>query len=146
MRYQGQEHTVNVPLAAPALAEADVAGVLERFGVLHLQHYGHNMEDPVEIVTLRLRAVGVLEQPKIPRIAGGDGDASAARTGRRAVSLGEGLVEYDVYERTKLRATAALAGPAIVEEPSSTTVIHAGDTLRVGELGELIVETGGEAR
>jgi N-methylhydantoinase A len=104
------------------------------------------MDDPVEIVTLRLRAVGVLAAPEIPRIKAGGGDASAARTGRRSVSPGEPgvLVEYDVYDRTRLRASDALEGPAIIEEPSSTTVLHAGDTLTVGEYGELIIDTARE--
>jgi N-methylhydantoinase A len=146
MRYQGQEHAVNVPLAGAKLGEEDIASILERFGAAHLQHYGHNMDDPVEIVTLRLRAVGVLAAPEIPRIKAGGGDASAARTGRRSVSPGEPgvLVEYDVYDRTRLRASDALEGPAIIEEPSSTTVLHAGDTLTVGEYGELIIETARE--
>jgi N-methylhydantoinase A len=146
MRYQGQEHAVNVPLAGAKLGEEDIASILERFGAAHLQHYGHNMDDPVEIVTLRLRAVGVLAAPEIPRIKAGGGDASAARTGRRSVSPGEPgvLVEYDVYDRTRLRASDALEGPAIIEEPSSTTVLHAGDTLTVGEYGELIIDTARE--
>jgi N-methylhydantoinase A len=99
------------------------------------------MDDQVEIVTLRLRAVGALERPPIPRIAGGGGDASGALRGQRSVSRGEPgeSADYDVYDRSGLRAGDVLAGPAIVEEPSSTTVIHEGDRLEVGEYGELVV-------
>src|SRR5262249_60986058 len=89
----------------------------------------------------RRRAGGVLDQPATPRVATGNGAASGARLAGRSVSRGEpGVsVEYDVYDRSRLRASDILEGPAIVEEPSSTTVVHAGDTLTVGEFGELII-------
>jgi N-methylhydantoinase A len=47
-----------------------------------------------------------------------------------------------LYDRAVLCAGDTLAGPAIVEESSSTTVIHAVDTLTVGEHGELIIRVG----
>jgi N-methylhydantoinase A len=140
MRYQGQEHAVNVPLGAHRLGEDDVERILEQFGAAHHRHYGHRMADPVEIVTLRVRAVGLVPRPEIPRLGRGGGDASAAHVGRRPViAAASGRTEYDVYARAALGAGARIEGPAIVEEPSSTTVIHAGDTLTVGDYGELIV-------
>jgi len=141
MRYQGQEHTVNVPLATQQLNADDVPGILEQFGAIHHQQYGHSMDDPVEIVTLRMRTVGLLPRPDVPTIAAGDGDASGARVGVRSVYRADarGRVDYAVYDRLKLRSSDSLEGPAIVEEPSSTTVIHAGDVLTVGEHGELVI-------
>ena len=141
MRYQGQEHTVNVPLATQQLSADDVPAVLEQFGAVHRQQYGHSMDDPVEIVTLRMRTVGLLPRPDVPTIAAGDGEASGARVGNRSVYRADarGHVDYAVYDRTKLRSADSLEGPAIVEEPSSTTVIHAGDVLMVGEHGELVI-------
>ena len=141
MRYQGQEHTVNVPFGAHTLKPDDVPAILDRFGAVHNQQYGHSMEDPVEIVTLRLRTVGLLPRPQIPKVEAGDGHADTARAGTRSVYRAEtgGRVDYDVYDRGKLRSSDSLAGPAIIEEPSSTTVIHADDVLTVGEHGELII-------
>ena len=127
--------------ACHATAEADdVAGILEQFGAIHHQQYGHSMDDPVEIVTLRMRTVGLLPRPDVPTIAAGDGDASGARSAAgRSTGPTRGHVDYAVYDRPKLRASDSLEGPAIVEEPSSTTVIHAGDVLTVGEHGELVI-------
>jgi N-methylhydantoinase A len=141
MRYQGQEHTVNVPLPTHTIGAGDVPTILERFGAVHRQQYGHAMDDPVEIVTLRLRTVGLLPRPELPTLARGDGSAEGARAGARSVYRSDagGAVEYSLYDRTKLRAGDALAGPAIVEEPSSTTVIHDGDELTVGDHGELVI-------
>ncbi|MDX6411477.1 MAG: N-methylhydantoinase [Gaiellaceae bacterium] len=145
MRYQGQEHTVNVPLSTHTLKADDFAGILEQFGAVHHQQYGHHMDDPVEIVTLRLRTVGLLPRPEIPKIAVGDGNAEGARVGSRSVYRAElgGQADYAVYDRVKLRSSDSLEGPAIIEEPSSTTVIHDGDVLTVGEHGELVINRTG---
>jgi N-methylhydantoinase A len=51
--------------------------------------------------------------------------------------------DYRVFRRDLLRAADRIDGPAIVEERTSTTVLHAGDVLRVGVHGELIVDTSG---
>jgi N-methylhydantoinase A len=141
MRYQGQEHTVNVPFSTHTLSAEDVAAILEQFSAVHHQQYGHHMDDPVEIVTLRMRTVGLLPRPELPKIAAGDGSAEGARAGSRSVYRAEsgGYSDYAVYDRGKLRSSDSLEGPAIIEEPSSTTVIHAGDVLTVGEHGELVI-------
>jgi N-methylhydantoinase A len=125
------------------LAAGDVPQILEQFNAQHRQTYGHAMDDPVEIVTVRLRAVGVLPRPELPKIAAGTGDSGAARIGSRQVFSGErdAHVEYAVYDRTKLGAGDTLPGPAIVEESTSTTVLHENDVLTVGEYGELIIQT-----
>jgi N-methylhydantoinase A len=88
-----------------------------------------------------MRTVGLLPRPDVPTIAAGNGDASGARVGVRSVYRADarGRVDYAVYDRRKLRSSDSLEGPAIVEEPSSTTVIHAGDVLTVGEHGELVI-------
>ena len=143
MRYMGQEHTVNLPLRGLELSGDDVARVARDFNEAHERQYGHRMDDPAEIVTLRLRAVGLLPRPELPRVANGSG-VSNARKGRRSVyhpGLGE-WSDYAVYERGLLLGSDRIAGPAIVEEPSSTTVIHEGDALKVGGFGELVIDIG----
>jgi N-methylhydantoinase A len=49
-------------------------------------------------------------------------------------------VDFPLYERSLLLSSDRIEGPAIIEEPSSTTIIHAGDALTVGQHGELIIE------
>lgn len=142
MRYQGQEHAVTIPLQGLVVSEGDVPALAERFGAAHRQQYGHEMDDPVEIVTLRVRAVGVLPKPRVPRMAPGAGSAERARVAQRTVYGTRERREspYEVYDRARLGAGDVVEGPAIIEERSSTTVIHSGDTLRVGEYGELIID------
>jgi N-methylhydantoinase A len=143
IRYQGQEHTVAITLPARAIDDEVVADVREAFAVQHESQYGHRTADPVEIVTVRVRGSGLVPRPRLPRLAPGDGVHPAART-RRSVWRGEGLgrVEYAVHEREGLTLGVRLDGPAIIEERTATTVIHAGDTLTVGEHGELDISIG----
>lgn len=157
LRYSGQEHTVNVGMAADVLAgeeagSARLAGVAEAFSRAHEMKYGHRMDDPVEIVTLRVRAIGTLPKPELPRIARGDEDPISAFKGMRAVFRAQSggaeaqTAEYAIYDRRRLRAQDRVAGPAIIEEPSSTTVLHAGDHLTVGDYGELSISIGQAGR
>lgn len=142
MRYQGQEHTVNLPLPGHVIQARTIERIVESFNAAHQRQYGHSMDDPIEIVTLRLRAVGLLPRPGLPKIGAGTGRADRARKGTRAVYLHEPRqrVGYPVYERSLLLSSDRIKGPAIIEEPSSTTVIHANDVLTVGDYGELVIE------
>lgn len=145
MRYRGQEHTVNIPLPGLAPGTADIPTITQSFNTMHEQQYGHSMElDPIEIVTLRLRAVGLLPRPGLARIAAGKGDIAAATRGSRKVYNREqrSLIDYTIIDRRSLGAGDSLTGPAIIEEPSSTTVVHAGDRLSVGDYGELLIDIG----
>jgi len=144
LRYQGQEHTVNVPIVTPEFTAEAVVRLAEDFNAAHMTQYGHCMDDPVEIVTLRVSAVGVLPRPQLPTIAQGTGRAHAAHKGTRTVyrAVRDGYDNYGVYERGCLLAGDRVDGPAIIEEPSSTTVVHAGDVLTVGKYGELVIHIG----
>jgi N-methylhydantoinase A len=80
----------------------------------------------------------------LPKIAAGTGNADKARKGRRSVYQ-PGLdtyVDYTVYDRNLLLSLDRVDGPAIIEEPSATTIIPAGDVMVVGEYGELVIEIG----
>jgi N-methylhydantoinase A len=141
LRYQGQEHTVNMPMPGLKLSGGEASQIMAGFNTAHHQQYGHSMTDPIEIVTLRLRATGLLPRPELPKIGSGPANADTARKGSRAVyrhELGKTL-DYTIYDREKLLAGNRISGPAIIEERSSTTVIHANDTLAVGDYGELVI-------
>jgi len=144
LRYQGQEHTVNVPIVTSEFTAEAVVRLTEDFNAAHMTQYGHCMDDPVEIVTLRVSAVGVLPRPQLPTIAQGTGRAHAAHKGTRTVyqAVRDGYDKYGVYERGRLLAGDRVDGPAIIEEPSSTTVVQAGDVLTVGKYGELVIHIG----
>lgn len=141
MRYHGQEHSVEVP----ADDLGSIEELAERFEERHRSRYGHAMEDPPQIVHLRVRGTGDLEKPGMGR-AEGEGDAAAARIGvRDAYCFAEGrTVPFDVYRREALGPGAALEGPAIVQEATTTVVLQSDQRAEVDEWGQILV-TSGEA-
>jgi N-methylhydantoinase A len=138
VRYAGQEHAVTV--AFPAGEVDMVAAVEASFAELHERQYGHVMDDPVEVTTMRLRASGHVDKPTLPQIERRT-DGLLQATGTRSVFLSEErpAVEYDLYIRESLLAGDVIAGPAVIAEHTATTVIHEGDRLEVGALGEMVI-------
>jgi N-methylhydantoinase A len=142
LRYEGQEHSVNIPISISDLKEEKVTTIIDTFNRIHLQSYGHKMDHPVEIVTLRVKGIGELPVPKLPIINKGNGDAEGAIRGDRTVYLygANDAISYTIYERNALKYQDKFEGPAIIEESTSTTVVHEHDLVTVGEFGELVVE------
>ena len=143
MRYVGQEHAVALPLPDHAFTPSMICqDLMKRFNVLHQRHYGHSMEDPVEFVTLRLRATGRLPRSRIPAAKSDPTAVLPPAKGARLVALLDAPTKmtYAVYERASLGVGVVLAGPSVVEEPTCTTVLHSGDRLTVGPHRELRID------
>ena len=141
VRYSGQEHTVTVAIPGNVADAAAVAASVERdFTELHERQYGHTMDDPIEITTLRLRATGLIDKPELPLLTP-RGQGTPAPDGTRPVYRpGQpGGAAYARYARDSLLAGDEIEGPAVISEHTATTVIHAGDRLRVGGHGELVI-------
>ena len=142
LRYQGQEHTVNLVFPTVELGPGDKEKIESLFNAAHEKQYGHSMGDPIQIVTLRLRAVGMLGRPNLPK-PDMDTAAPSSNNSRNIYRSETGAREpYVIYDREVLRAGMQIRGPAIIEEPTSTSVIHKGDNLIVGSYGELQVSIG----
>jgi N-methylhydantoinase A len=144
LRYLGQEHSVTLPLPGP-FGAAGTDDLREAFAEAHEQAYGHTMPDPVELVAIRVTGIGVGEYPMLPEEDDADIPAPAP-VASRPVYAGEGECRpYAVYDRATLRTGHALAGPAIVADAISTTVVGPADSLRVGRYGELELTISEEA-
>ena len=131
LRYVGQSYELTVP------AGGDLA---ERFHAEHDRVYGFSAEsEPIECVSLRLTTVGRIAKPPARELAAA---AAAQPKARRQVFFAEaeGFVDCPIYDRYALGAGAELAGPAVVEEFDSTTVVHPGYAVRVDAHGNLIIE------
>nr|MBA3451056.1 hydantoinase/oxoprolinase family protein [Chloroflexia bacterium] len=131
MRYAGQNYEREVSLPAGPFTAATADAMIARFGRAHDEFYGFSLEgEPVEFVHLRVSAIGPAELGAA--LAAPVGETAPAPEARRSVSFrGLGYVETPVYRRERLPAGFTLAGPAIVEEPDSTSVVRPGDTLTV---------------
>jgi N-methylhydantoinase A len=105
--------------------------------------YGFAAErDPVQLITFRVEAIGVVRKAAFQPHAEGGADASAAIVGKRDVWMpgSDGFVATPVYDRSKLDAGNRIVGPAIVEQMDATTVILPGMTARVEPYLNLILE------
>ena len=142
LRYVGQEFSIAVPVDRPMLAAGRFDDIRARFDALHERRYAHHAADePVEMVNLRLAAVG--RQPKLDLPTLRPPEEPGA-TMRRPVCLDdwEAPVDCPVHRRESLPAGRAFAGPALIQEHASTTVLFAGDRCDVAATGELIVSLG----
>jgi N-methylhydantoinase A len=142
LRYRGQAYelptAVALPLDAAAWREAAT-----RFHAEHKRRYGYDQPRvPVEVVTLRVSAIGSLPKPVLYRQEPGAADASAAIVARRPVLFAEGALETAIYDRSWLEPGACLTGPALIVQPDCTTLIHPGQDASVDPFGNLIVATG----
>ncbi|MCU1420115.1 MAG: 5-oxoprolinase (ATP-hydrolyzing) [Mycetocola sp.] len=137
VRYAGQEHAVTVAYPETPGNFAEI--VAERFAQLHERQYGHIMSDPVEVTTLRLRGIGIIDKPSLPTVPERR-EGAPTRLGSRVVHLADGVQSvYSLYSREQLLAGDSIHGPAVITEHTATTVIHEGDLLTVGSYGELVV-------
>ena len=97
------------------------------------------MDDPVELTTLRLVAIGVVDKPSLPKIEARPEGETFERRVRQVVLADDEVADYALVARETLLAGDVLEGPAVVTEHTGTTVFHEGDRLEVGAYGELII-------
>ncbi|MBO1073937.1 hydantoinase/oxoprolinase family protein [Roseomonas marmotae] len=143
MRYKGQNYELAVTLPEGPVTAATLDALAGGFAELHRQRYGFVAEgEAVQIVTLRLEATGLVPKAELARHADAGPDASGARTGERPVWFPEAqdFVATPIYSRDGLKPGNRFAGPAIVEQMDTTTVVPPGMTARVDSYLNLILE------
>jgi N-methylhydantoinase A len=142
LRYVGQEFWLQVPVTQAQIRDADTEAIHGRFTEIHDHRFGHAAPDePLELVNVRLTAIGARPKIRFPPVAT---DGAGALRGRRPIHLDDAArtTSCAVYRRELLAPGTEIDGPAVVEEYASTTVLFAGDRLRVADTGELIVTVG----
>ncbi|MBM4442026.1 MAG: hydantoinase/oxoprolinase family protein [Candidatus Rokubacteria bacterium] len=159
MRYVGQAYELEVPIAVPVTPDA-VPGIVAAFHQVHERVYGYaRTQQPVEFMNFRavhtysLKSGGPRNGPPSPPVRA-TAPASPAGSGATRGGVGGHLgalppsnntrrayfgafVETPIYERAALPVGARLAGPAIVEQLDTTTVIPPGVTALVDDAGNL---------
>jgi N-methylhydantoinase A len=138
LRYVGQSFTLNVPSAA---ALPDPAEMERSFHVAHEATFAHAaLDEPVELVNLRLAASvpGARLSLRIPGLARG----RPAPRETRCVLFGTQHVACPVYDRADLSPGTEFAGPLVVQEPGSSTIVWPHDRLHVDAFGNLRLHVG----
>jgi N-methylhydantoinase A len=140
MRYAGQSFELPIELPVGPLDGMAMQVLVERFNATHHQTYGFSApHEPIEIVNVRVTAIGPIAKPEQPLLT--TSTRSAEPKGERQVWFAEtGYAPATFYDRYTLGPEATIAGPAIVEEMDSTTVILPGYAATINAFGNLLIE------
>ena len=127
-RYPKQYHEVSFEVPRAALRARDAKAVADAFHAEHNRLYGYSLESEnagVEIINVRVQAVGVTGRPDLPSEPYRGADAEAALKGRRSAYVPEdnAFVTMPVYDGHRLHHGNRLAGPAIVETVTTAVVL-----------------------
>ena len=145
LRYAGQGYEIRTPLdgleSSPVTA-AGLAQMAERFHELHFVLHGHSARDQtIELISYRVRVRVPVPKQELPRIDP-PGDAAPEPVATRQITF-DGRTHYEapVYRRADLTA-APLAGPVVIEQFDSTTVLPPGWSAHLDEYGNLVAARG----
>ncbi len=144
-RYHGQGFELRAQLPEARLTASNVADVVASFHQQHRLDYGYHFDDgEVELITVRVIGSEDVAPLKVARIDKAEGsDISGAFLYSRATTFDDGQsVETPRYDRNRLRAGQRVAGPAILIQHNSTTLLPPGYTAAVAEFGNLHVYRG----
>jgi N-methylhydantoinase A len=125
-RYVGQNYEIAVEVPAGPVSDGTIATIRRRFEEEHRRLYGFVAEhDPIQLVTFRVGATGLVAKAEFRRHEDAGTDASSAKVGARDVWMPEagGFVSCPIYDRALLRSGNRFAGPAIVEQMDTTTIL-----------------------
>lgn len=145
IHYVGQGYDVVVPVSAEMLNATSFPALLRQaFNEVYCKLYGRVFDElELEVMNLRVTAFapGKTFQDAAPVVS----EDTVAMTGRRVAwcPVSQALVEHTVYNRAALPTGALIEGPAIVEEPESTTIVGKGASLKVDVSGSLVVSLPG---
>ena len=139
LRYLGQGHDLAVTLLDTPL---ELAAIEDAFHAVHRDAYGYDFPgDAIEVVAAWVSATVHIQDTVLPAWP----ETSAPQpVGTRRVIFD--AVEHDtpVYDRAALGAGSSMNGPAIIEQPDTTVVIHPGQNLVVDRLGQILIDTRGK--
>ena len=140
LRYYGEAHEVRVTIPEGETGEEAQRSMWKDFHSAHEQVCGfaYEGEQEVELVQLRVQAVGRMHRPPSMRLTGsGDRDSMGSRP---VYWNAEGWTDTPVYDRYELPNGARIASPAVIQEYGSTIVVSPGWGATVDEHGNIRME------
>jgi N-methylhydantoinase A len=144
VRYLPQAETITVDVPSGPLSIESIRAIGREFEAAHSRLWNFTLSNhPILITNLRVRAVGktnALVNPRVPT-----GSAAPKPVSERKIIL-EGREEHlPCYLRAELPQGARIAGPAIIQEQSTSLAFYKGHTAEIGELGSIILTMDGSA-
>lgn len=140
LRYSGQAYDLPIAVPIDEGSESLAQEVVDRFQREHRSRYGHALdEDEVEIVNVRVTALGVTEKPKFE--GGGDITIEEAQIGERKVYADvQKSLDVPVFDRDRLPADTELPSPAIIVQSDSTIYVPPDVHARMDVSGSIMME------
>jgi N-methylhydantoinase A len=139
LRYAGQGYELTVAVEDVG-SRAALEAVRRRFDDEHELMFGHKASgESVEIISYRVKAVGLVPPVDAKRYEPQGGTAEDAFLGRRRVRMDGRDIECAVYQRERLDVGVTFSGPAVIEQFDCTTVVMPEQTVRVDQFKNLVV-------
>jgi len=140
MRYQGQEHTVKIPVIFTD-GGLEVGKVMDLFHATYEKRYTYRLPNPVQVVNFHLVARAGVPKPTLPKAAVTGRKLADTVIGSRRVDFDvDGVVEAVTYNGSLLEPGMRLEGPAVIQEPAVTLVVPRGERVTVDDYGNYHIE------
>ena len=144
VRYVGQHHEVTVPMPNNCvITEEHLEEIANTFHKAHERLYSYmTPETPIEIINLRVTAVGHVEKTGLEKKESSDAKVEDAIKNTRKLYLQEynDWVEVPVYDRNKLYYGHTIEGPAVIEERITTIIVHPQWNAHIDEFDNVVME------
>lgn len=131
LRYVGQGYELKIDVPDGPITEATLEQVWSAFHERHRAEYGHAFKaSPIEIVTVKVRGLGIVDKLAEPPVQTGDPEPRQVGSGRCVFRVDDQLKTFDTphIDRTSLPVDRKFAGPAILLQTDTTTVVPPGWT------------------
>ena len=141
MKYKGQVHDVSVPVPAGEYTAQSAVAMADRFHERYESRYGKgttNKNAPIEAMSFEVRVAAKGQALRLAKEKLAEGDAKPTR-GKRAVYFRDtkGFQLTPIYDRDALSPGERVPGPAVIEAPDTTMLVHPGQTVRMDEYRNL---------
>ena len=128
LRYVKQYHEVNIEVSRKDIDDGNIEAMAARFHPEHNRLFGYSLEDegtPLELINLRLTALGTTDKPRFTEEAFDDDDPGAAFKRERwaYIPSKKAMEPVPVYDGFKLKYGNRIDGPAIIEQVNTTTFV-----------------------
>jgi N-methylhydantoinase A len=143
-RYRRQVHTVRVRVPGRLDSAAHVDEIAVAFEAEYERLFGPGsaLKDAgIEMVDYGVDAIGIVPKPSAARQAGGTSTTPRLRRQAYCAVVGA-MVDTPIYDGAGLPAGATVSGPAMIEHPGTTIVLHTGHKAHIDEFGNTRIVSG----
>lgn len=146
MRYVDQVHECQVDIPNADVSPDTIDTIAEAFHRRHEELFTYcERDNAVEIMNAESTLVGRVPRPRLPALAAGSADPSAAQVGEHPAFFADagGFAPTPVYDGARLLAGNCIVGPAIIEEETTSVVVFPGWQVRLDDPGVYVMTVGG---